>query len=71
MVLVKRHIAKALTYRLIGSAVTILVTYNAGLNIKWASLVGFSELLIKPFLYFIHERVWYKWIKFGIKDEIK
>jgi uncharacterized membrane protein len=71
MVLVKRHIAKALTYRIIGSVVTIVVTYNAGLNIKWASLVGVSELLIKPFLYFIHERVWYKWVKFGLKEDSK
>jgi uncharacterized membrane protein len=29
---------------------------------------GFSivELLWKPLQYFIHERIWYKWIKYGL-----
>ena len=27
---------------------------------------GVVELIYKPLQYYIHERVWYKWIKFGL-----
>ena len=26
-----------------------------------------AELVIKPFIYYVHERLWYKHIKYGIK----
>ena len=66
MIQVKRHIAKSMTYRILGSVITVLLSYFAGLTIQWASYVGIAELVIKPIIYFIHERVWYKWIKFGV-----
>jgi uncharacterized membrane protein len=28
-----------------------------------ASMLGIGELVLKPILYFLHERVWYKYIK--------
>ena len=30
--------------------------------------IGFSiaEIILKPIQYYIHERVWYRWIKFGL-----
>jgi uncharacterized membrane protein len=64
---VKRHIAKSISYRFVGTLTTIILTVSAGLPIELAALVGVGELLVKPFVYFIHERVWYKWIKFGLK----
>jgi uncharacterized membrane protein len=67
MSLVKRHILKSITYRIIGTTTTILLTIAAGLPIKWAGMVGFAELILKPIIYFIHERIWYKYIKFGLK----
>jgi uncharacterized membrane protein len=67
MPLVKRHILKSVSYRLIGTITTILLTVSAGLPLKWAGMVGLGELIIKPVIYFLHERVWYKWIKFGLK----
>lgn len=67
MVTVKRHIAKTISYRSIGTLTTVILTISAGLPIKWAAVVGMGELIIKPLMYFLHERVWYKWIKFGLK----
>jgi uncharacterized membrane protein len=64
---VKRHIAKSVSYRFFGTLTTIILTIFAGLPIEIAALVGFGEIIIKPIVYFIHERVWYKWIKFGLK----
>ncbi|MEY4331774.1 MAG: hypothetical protein RLZZ196_512 [Bacteroidota bacterium] len=69
MPLVKRHIAKSISYRFIGTFTTIILTVCAGLPIKWAGMVGLGELIIKPIIYFLHERFWYKWIKFGLKKE--
>jgi uncharacterized membrane protein len=37
-------------------------------SIKIGAAFGVAELLFKPFLYFIHERIWYKWIKYGLKS---
>jgi uncharacterized membrane protein len=64
---VKRHIAKSITYRILGTITTILLAIMAGLPIKWASLVGLGELIIKPIIYFLHERFWYKYIKYGLE----
>ncbi len=66
---VKRHIAKSITYRIVGTLTTIGLTIAAGLPIKWAGMVGLGELLFKPFIYFLHERVWYNWIKYGLNKD--
>ena len=67
MPLVKRHIVKSISYSFIGTITTIILTLLAGLPIKWAGMVGLGELIIKPIIYFLHERVWYNWIKYGLK----
>jgi uncharacterized membrane protein len=66
-VTVKRHLVKTISYRIIGTLLTIVLTISAGLDIEWAAVVGIGELIIKPIIYFLHERVWYRWIKFGLK----
>ena len=71
MASVKRHILKSITYRIVGTLTTILLTMSAGLPIKWAGMVGVAELLFKPLIYFIHERLWYQYIPFGLKKEKK
>jgi uncharacterized membrane protein len=69
MPLIKRHIVKSISYRFIGTITTILLTLAAGLPIKWAGMVGLGELIIKPIIYFLHERIWYKFIKYGLKKQ--
>jgi len=69
MPLVKRHIAKSISYRFIGTITTVILTISAGLPIKWAGIVGLGELIIKPIIYFLHERIWYKFIKYGLKKQ--
>lgn len=68
MPLIKRHIVKSISYRFIGTLTTIILTVSAGLPIKWAGMVGLGELVIKPIIYFFHERFWYKYIKYGLKS---
>jgi uncharacterized membrane protein len=69
MVHIKRHIAKTVSYRIMGSLTTVGISYVLTKNIEISSLLGFSEIMIKPVIYFFHERLWYKWIKFGIKKD--
>lgn len=67
MVQIKRHMVKAVTYRLLGTAETVIIGYILTGSLVIASSIGFVEIILKPFTYFIHERIWYKWIKFGLK----
>ena len=69
MVHVKRHIAKSISYRIFGFLFTIILTYFLTDDLIISSSIGLGEVLVKPLLYFIHERIWYKWIGFGIKVE--
>lgn len=61
---VKRHILKTISYRIIGTLTTVIVAYLLGVSIEISSLLGLGELIIKPILYFLHERVWFKHIRF-------
>ncbi len=56
----KRHIAKTVTWRIIGTLDTILlswfITGDAFVGLK----IGLVETVSKLLMYFLHERVWYK-----------
>jgi uncharacterized membrane protein len=58
-----RHILKTITYRFLGTLTTVGVAYLLGAPIEVSALLGVSELVLKPFIYFVHERLWYKFIK--------
>ena len=68
MVARTRHLAKAVTWRIIASIVTAIIAYAFGLPPKAVGAVFVADLIIKFVLYYIHERVWYKHIKYGVKD---
>jgi uncharacterized membrane protein len=40
-------------------------------DIRFGTAFGFMELIFKPFLYYAHERVWYRWFKFGLVEDKK
>jgi uncharacterized membrane protein len=61
---VKRHILKTISYRIIGTLTTVIVAYLLGTSLEVSSLLGLGELILKPILYFLHERVWFKHIRF-------
>lgn len=71
----KRHLAKTISYRIISTTVGFLGMWWATGNIKIGAAFGIAELVYKPIQYYIHERVWYRYIKFGLisgkKDSTK
>ena len=57
-----RHILKTIFYRFVGTITTVVVAYSLGASVEVSSLLGAGELMIKPILYFLHERVWYNFL---------
>jgi uncharacterized membrane protein len=65
----KRHVAKTISYRLISTAIGIIVVWSVSGSLKVGTAFGIAELVYKPIQYYIHERVWYKWIKYGLTNK--
>ena len=63
----RRHLAKTISYRIISTGIGFLVMWWASGSVKIGAAFGVVELIYKPLQYYIHERVWYKWIKYGLK----
>lgn len=61
---VKRSIAKTLSWRVIGTIDTILISWILTGTIALALSIGAIELVSKMILYFFHERIW-NTIKWG------
>ena len=61
----KRHLLKTVSYRVVSSVIGFLVLW-----LFFGIMVGVSfslfELFCKPLLYYIHERIWYRHIKYGV-----
>ena len=68
MPLIKRHIAKTISYRIISTLIGFLLMWWISGSIKIGTAFGVAELLYKPIQYYIHERIWYRWIKYGLKN---
>ena len=66
----KRHIAKSITWRIVGTLDTMVVAWVVTGNPLTGLKIGGFEILTKMTLYYLHERVWYR-SKFGIKDHKK
>jgi uncharacterized membrane protein len=62
----KRHILKTITWRLVGTLDTIILSWFITGNPITGVKIGGLELFSKMVLYYAHERVWYK-SNFGIK----
>jgi uncharacterized membrane protein len=59
----KRHILKTISYRILGTLTTVIIAYSLGASLKVSSMLGVGELVLKPIIYFLHERLWYKYIR--------
>jgi uncharacterized membrane protein len=63
----KRHIAKTISYRIVSTIIGFLLMWLISGSIKLGATFSVAELIYKPIQYYLHERIWYKWIKFGLK----
>lgn len=69
MVSYKRHIAKSITWRIVGTLDTIILSGILTGSWKLGLAIGGVEVITKMILYFLHERAWYKFSSFGVKKK--
>jgi uncharacterized membrane protein len=69
MVSHKRHLAKTITWRIIGTLDTIILSWVITGSWKMGLSIGGVEVVTKMVLYYLHERAWYKLSKFGVKKK--
>lgn len=63
----KRHILKAVTWRIVGTIDTMLLAWVITGNPLTGFKIGLAEVITKTVLYYLHEEVWYK-INFGLEN---
>lgn len=67
----RRHIAKTISYRLVSTGIGFLIMWILSGSVKIGAAFSVVELVYKPIQYYFHERIWYRWIKYGLKKEQK
>lgn len=67
MVSYKRHILKTISWRILGTLDTIIISWIITGSVEWGLAIGGIEVITKMLLYYFHERAWYKFSKFGVK----
>ena len=65
----RRHIAKTISYRIISTLIGFVLMWLISGSVKVGAAFGVAELIYKPIQYYIHERIWYKWIKYGLRKD--
>ena len=65
----KRHIAKTISYRVLSTLIGFVIMWAISGSIKVGAAFGVAEIIYKPIQYYLHERMWYKYIKFGLKNK--
>ena len=69
MVSRKRHAAKAVSWRIVGTLDTMLIGWLVTGDPLIGASIGAIEVVTKLGLYYFHERAWYSWSKFGLNDK--
>lgn len=63
----KRHLAKSVTWRVIGTLDTMLLAWLITGDPMMGLQVGAAEVVTKMLLYYLHERLWIK-VPFGVNS---
>ena len=62
----RRSLAKTVSWRVLGSIDTAVVSYVITGNLVFAGTIASAEVITKMFLYYFHERAWAR-VKWGTK----
>ena len=54
----KRSIAKTISWRVVATILTGVVTYLLTGRLDFAVTVGLADTFVKFFIYYVHERMW-------------
>ena len=64
---VKRHVAKTITWRIVGTIDTIILSWIITGDLGIGMAIGGVEVITKMVLYFLHERAWYNFSNLVLK----
>jgi uncharacterized membrane protein len=64
-----RHIAKTVTWRIVGTIDTIVLGWLISGDAKIGMTIGGFEVVTKMILYYFHERAWFRFGKLGREDD--
>ena len=64
----RRHVAKALTWRVLATATTVLIAGLVSGDWTIGAQIGVIEFFAKVVLYYGHERAWYRFVRFGVRE---
>lgn len=67
MVSRKRHVLKTISWRIIGTLDTMILSWIITGSLKIGVAIGGVEIVTKMVLYYLHERAWYRFSKYGVK----
>jgi uncharacterized membrane protein len=60
MATINRSLAKTISWRIIATLDTFIISFFITKELKIAGIIAALEVLTKTFLYFFHERIWNK-----------
>ena len=68
----KRHFAKSITWRALGTLDTMAIAWIVTGDPLMGLSIGALEVFTKTLLYYLHERVWYNVSDYGVdKNETR
>jgi uncharacterized membrane protein len=65
----KRHMAKTISYRLLSTLIGFIIMWLITGSIKVGATFSIAELVYKPIQYYLHERIWYRWVTYGLEKD--
>ena len=65
-----RHLAKTITWRLVGTVDTILLGWLVSGDASIGLTIGGLEMVTKMGLYYLHERAWFRYGRLGREQEL-
>ncbi len=66
----KRHLAKTITWRIVGTLDTMTLAWIISGNPLASLQIGLAEVVTKMLFYYLHERAWYR-VDYGLRDRNK
>jgi uncharacterized membrane protein len=64
----RRHIVKTISYRILSTGIGFITMYLLTGSTTIGAAFSIMELVWKPIQYYIHERIWYRFIRYGLID---
>ena len=61
--------AKTISYRLLSTLIGFIIMWLITGSIKVGAVFSIAELVYKPVQYYLHERIWYRWVTYGLEKD--